>query len=222
MALASLDSRTAHGRYGGDRCLQLVRIRGSVRSVHTLQRPVRLHFLLRRLCHLLDLILGVNHRLLFRLHTATRLAPLTAPRHHRLRFQVREEVLAYHLDDVAPHEVNSHRCAQPELERVCHLNDLQPAVQLGHEVGGTGERDSACTQEAIPERLVLANTFAEGTTLPICQYTVSSVHMKTYLEIDRKRRYLLRQAQQVDSRVQQAWLELGLEIYGARPGLVDT
>lgn len=217
VALASFSPGAAHGRDSRHRHL----IVHDHRPIRAVQRPVHLHFLLRRLRRLLDLILRINHRLLLLLHTTASLAPLTATRHHWLRLQVRKQVLAHHLDDIAAREIDDHRRAQPELEGIYHLNDLQPAVELGHEVGGTGERDGACAQEAIPQCPVLADALAEWTTLPICQHTASSYIRKAYLEVDRERRHLLRQSQQVDRCVQQARFKLGLEIDGARPGLVD-
>ena len=79
---------------------------------------------------------------------------------------------------------------------VLHLDDLQPAVELGHKVRRARERDGARADETPVEGRVLADTLAEGPAL----------------EVDSEGRHLLRQAEQVDGCVEQVGLEFGVEV----------
>jgi hypothetical protein len=77
-----------------------------------------------------------------------------------------------------------------------HLDDLQPAVELGHEVRRAGVGDSSSANKAVVEVLVLADTLAEGPALIV----------------DRERGDLLGQSKEIDGGIKQTWLELGVEV----------
>ena len=68
-----------------------------------------------------------------------------------------------------------------------HFEQLQPAVELGRELGRTGKGDGADSSKTIVERRVLTDSLAERSTL----------------EVNDKGRDLLRQTQEVDSGVEQ-------------------
>lgn len=83
-----------------------------------------------------------------------------------------------------------------ETHGFVHVDELEPTVELGYEIGSSRERDSSYSEKSVVERRVLGDTLSEGATL----------------EVDREGRDLLRERDEVDARVEEVGRELGLEV----------
>lgn len=104
---------------------------------------------------------------------------------------------------------------------VLHLNNLQPSIQLRHEVSGSRKRDAAGCNKAPPQRRVLANSFTERSALESLENRkIRSDECQTYLEVDGEGGNLLRKPEQVDRGVQKAGFKFRLKIDGSSPGSI--
>lgn len=96
-----------------------------------------------------------------------RLPPLNPPRDDRLRLVVRKQVLEYDIGDPRESKVEGHDGAETRAEGPLHRDELQPAVELGDEIGRAGEGDGGDTEETVVEGRVFGDTLAEGTALEV-------------------------------------------------------
>lgn len=110
--------------------------------------------------------------------------------------EVTEQVLENVLNQPAATVVENHQHSQSHLELIGEGNEAQLLIQLGDEFGGAGECNTRGGDETPVHALVLADGFAEGTTLVV----------------DREGGDLLDQLKEVDGTVQEGRLKLALEI----------
>lgn len=80
------------------------------------------------------------------------LPPLTSPRDEALRLVVRKQRLENNIRNPSTSKVSGHDGAKTCAEGPLHRDELEPAVELGDEVGRAGEGDGGDTEETIVER----------------------------------------------------------------------
>ncbi|GKT85998.1 hypothetical protein Ct61P_03848 [Colletotrichum tofieldiae] len=112
------------------------------------------------------------------------------------RAVVGEEVLEHNLNHPAGGIVDDHDARHRRLELVAEGDQLHLLVDLGNELHRAGEGQSRDTDNAVKHALVLTKTLAE----------------RTSLVVDGESADLLDELEQVNSAVEQAGGELGLEV----------
>lgn len=142
------------------------------------------------------LLLSLCLHLLLQLAIRLALELVRATNGNVLGTEVTEEVLEDVLDEPATTVIEDHEHGEGHLEISGERNQAQLLVQLGDELGSTGERDTGGSDETPVHSLVLTNRLAEGTALVV----------------DREGGDLLDQLEKVDSTVQEGGFEFALKI----------
>jgi hypothetical protein len=149
-----------------------------------------------RLGFKLFILLALRLLFLFRFARVLSLKLIGSPEGNVLGLVIPEAPLETLFDEPAGAKVEDHRSSDHPLEVAGERNELEFGVEFGNELGCTGECDTRNEDEAPVHALIFADGLTEGTALVV----------------DGKGRNLLDELQEVDSRVEEGWLKLLLEI----------
>jgi hypothetical protein len=169
---------------------------------HTFLKPTTLLYVYRNEKKILNLnlplllLLSLSLNLLQQFTVRLALELIRTTNSDILRTEVTEQVLKNILNDPAATVVEDHEDGEGHLELVGEGHEAQLLIQLGDELGGTGECYTGSGDKAPVHGLVLADRLAEGTALVV----------------DREGGDLLDQLEEIDGAVQEGRLKLALEI----------